>query len=131
MPQILSDEGLSVQLQKLTAETDMTDKQFIKLLEFVTVDREKHETETQGYFIDGIDEIANKPWRAIRFLREYFTDNAKPTHGWYKDVVLEYSLLEEFYSNGGREKIRELMVDPTFNVNYPDRIISLTKGTKL
>lgn len=35
-PKQLTEEAMSVELQKLTANTDMTDRQFIRLLEFVT-----------------------------------------------------------------------------------------------
>lgn len=67
--------------------------------------------------IDDLSDIANKPWRAARRLAEIF--EALP--GSYNaECAKEYRKLEAFYSNGGHQKIDELLADPTFNVNYPD-----------
>lgn len=61
-----------------------------------------------------LDEIDNKPWRAFRQLATIMPE--------YAD---EYHLVAEFYSNGGSRKIKELMADPAYNKNFPERIQQL------
>jgi hypothetical protein len=70
-------------------------------------------TEEQIY---ALDDIANKPWRAIRYLAEQFEE----MEGEYnKECADEYRKLEAFYSNGGSRKLDELLADPDFNKNHP------------
>ena len=65
-----------------------------------------------------LDDIANKPWRAIRYLAEEF--EKYPDNEYRTECAKEYRKLEAFYSNGGSHKIDELLADPDFNLNYPE-----------
>lgn len=70
--------------------------------------------------LDALDDIANKPWRAIRYIAELFETSRSENSEWFDEVAFEYRKLEAFYSNGGRKKIDELLADPSFNVNNPE-----------
>jgi len=77
--------------------------------------------------IDNLDDIANKPWRAIRYLAEKF----ESLPGEYNaECAGEYRKLEAFYCNGGAKKIDEMLADPSFNVNHPELLQQLKKGTR-
>ena len=75
-----------------------------------------------------IDDISNKPWRAARHIRELYENTDSGSSDWYKQVADDWGLLEEFFSNGGMGKVRELMADPNFNVNYPERIAQMNRS---
>ena len=78
--------------------------------------------------IDNLDDIANKPWRAIRTLAEIF----ESLPGDYNaECAKEYRKLEAFYSNGGRAQIDRLLADRTFNKNYPELLSHLKQEGKL
>jgi len=83
--------------------------------------------EYEDDLLHALDDISNKPWRAIRHIRELFESHKKKDSDWYKEVAYDYALLEEFMSNGGMNTVRQLMADPKFNVNYPSRIAELEK----
>lgn len=72
-----------------------------------------------------LDDIANKPWRAIRVIRELFEDNLAEysidrQDNYGQECVKEYAKLEAFYSNGGSQYIDEFLKDPSKNKNYPE-----------
>lgn len=74
-------------------------------------------TQAATEMLDNLDDIANKPWRAMRYLAEMF----EGLPGDYNaECAREYRKLEAFYSNGGSKKIDELLADSDFNVNYPE-----------
>ncbi len=74
--------------------------------------------------IENLDDIANKPWQAIRYLAEKF----ELLPGEYNaECAAEYRKLEAFYSNGGTAKINKLLADPSFNVNHPGYLQQLKK----
>ena len=93
---------------------------------YITADRKRVALEAVKAYEDDllstIDDISNKPWRAARHIRELYENTDSGISDWYKEVADDWGLLEEFFSNGGMSKVRELMTDPKFNVNYPDRI---------
>jgi hypothetical protein len=73
-------------------------------------------------FINNVDDIANKPWRAIRYIKEIFSDNKMlaSSEEYANECVEELQKLEAFYSNGGSYEIDAFLKDKTRNVNYPE-----------
>lgn len=69
-----------------------------------------------------LDDIANKPWRAIRYLAEQF--EKYPDDEWFAECAAEYRKLAAFYSNGGSRKINQLLADPDFNKNNPEYLLA-------
>lgn len=85
------------------------------------------QAEYEDELLSTLDDISNKPWRAARHIRELYENTDSGITDWYKEVANDWGLLEEFFSNGGMNKIRNLMADPEFNVNHSGRIAELRK----
>lgn len=109
--------------------TNSPDDDTDAIMQLIEAEASRREREAVQKYEDDLlytlDDVSNKPWRAIRHIRELFENHRNKDTEWFKEVVADYALLEEFYSNGGRNKIRELMADPAYNVNYPERIAEL------
>jgi len=71
---------------------------------------------------DNLNEIGNKPWRAMRWIAEFLESREGDYN---KECAKEYRKLEAFYSNGGFEVIDTLLADETFNLNHPHLIAEL------
>lgn len=74
------------------------------------------------YFLDTVDDIANKPWRAIRYIKELFQENMDIYSGREEygiECIERFQKIEHFLSNGGMQHIDEFLADKTKNKNYP------------
>lgn len=98
-------------------------KEFIKLID-AYVESQKREAvkRYEDDLLSTIDDISNKPWRAARHIKELYKNTESGLEVWYSEVASDWYLLEMFFSNGGMNMVREMVLDPKFNVNYPEYI---------
>lgn len=119
----IEKEVLNV-IQHKTLEEHVATQLVMNLIDKYTAEKVQ---EYEDELLETLDDISNKPWRAIRHIRELYERNVRQDPDWYEEVARDYMLLEIFYSNGGANKIEELLADPEFNVNDPDLQAELSK----
>jgi len=79
-------------------------------------DKSRIRQEYEDEILDELSDISDKPWRAIRYIKNLFEKNIDKNVDYYTEVIHDYAVLEEFYYNGGHDKLEELISDTKSNV---------------
>jgi hypothetical protein len=79
-----------------------------------------NKTDEVAELMDNIDDIANKPWRAIRYIENFFAEHSKADNDYAQECIEEWKKLEAFYSNGGSKYIDDFLKNRTLNPNFPE-----------